>query len=321
MLKSREALLGRLANVSIGKNCTQNAQNNDGKNVILDIVDLNSRNTCNDHNVECKAGNAVHLIVIDVLAVHQSALAQILYNKLDQHCRKRCPQEVKAPSDAVGKVGKNAQKAHKAKGKRISERYKTCLQGKLVNRFVIGNFLNALLGAGRGLRLRLIVTHFEVALALVNVDVKNAEYRCYHKADRSKRETKAAIARKLCLGNVGKVNIPAECIAGALTKAKGQNQAANIRNDLLAVASNQKQNNGKSKSHKGLQHVGAALQCAKLKNLRFFGFVCALFVFERHSGKADGKAVIGDDLHHAVIDQSKAQLLADNVEYQKQSTA
>ena len=260
------------------------------------------------------------MVVVDVFTVHQFVTAQTFNNRFDCHCRKGCPQKVKAPRKTV-EEGIQAQQAHKAKGDRIRKRNKTSLQSKLIDRLVVGNFLYTFFGLWKCLGFGFAITHFQIPTLFVNVDVKNTEHRCHYKTNGSKRQAKATVSGKLCRLCVGKVNIPTECISGALTKAQRQNQAANVRNNLFPVTGNEKQKNGKSKPYKSLQHVSATLKGTELKDLRALGLVCASFCFECHSGKADCKAVVGDYLHQAVIHQNKADLLTDNVYNQQHRSA
>ena len=321
MLEALEALLGDHADVHIGDGRADHAEDNDGENVVLDVVDLDGGHACHDHQIEGKAGDTIHLIVVDVLAVHQVALAQHLDDGADQHTGNGGPQEVEAPCDAVGKVGDNAQQVHKAEGDGVGQCHEAGLNGELVHRLVVGDLGTVGVGLIDDLAGGSCLTDMETAALLADVDVQHAEHGGHHETDGGEGQAEAAVACEHGGGGVGKVDVPAEGVAGALTEGQGEDETADIGDDLLAVAGQQEQEDGNAHAHEGLQHIGAALQCAELHHLCLVGLVGALFRLEGHGGKADGEAVIGDDLHEAVIHHDEAKLLGDNVHHQQQRTA
>ena len=320
MLKALEAFLGNQADVHKGDHRAHKAEDHDGQDVVLDIVDLNGGHARNDHQVEGEAGDAVHLIIVDVVPVHDVALAKLLDHKADQHGGQGRPQEVEAPGDAVGEIGKDAQQVHKAKGEGVGQGHKAGLQGELVHGFVVRQF--AVQGGGiRRHFHRQSGTDRQVAPLFVDVDVQHAKHGRHHKADRGQRQAEAAVAGKLGGGSIGEVDVPAEGVAGALTKGKGEDKAADIGNDLVPIAGEEEHHQRDAQAHKGLQHIGAALQRAELQHLRPVGLVGALFGFQGHGRKADGQAMVGDHLHEPVIHQRKAKLLANDVHNQQERAA
>ena len=319
MLEALEAFLGHLADIHIGNDGTHQAEDHDGQNVVLDIVDLDGGHACHDHQVEGEAGNTVHLIVVDVFPVHQVVLAQLLHHKTDQHGGQGGPQEIKAPGDAVGKVGEDTQQAHKAKGQGVSQGHKTYLNGEFIHRLIVGEFhigsigICMLLGSAAA-------AHAEGAPLLINVDIQHTEYGSHHKADGSQGKAEAAVACKLGGGGVGKVDVPAQGIAGALTEGQRQDQAADVGNYLISMAGQQEQNQGDAHAHKCLKHIGAALEGAEFHHC-LIGFVGTLFGFQGHGCEADSQTVIGNDLHQPVIHQRDAHLLGENIHNQQQTAA
>ena len=321
MVKALEALFGNQTDVNKGDDSAYYAENYDGEDVVLDIVDFNGCHTGNDHQVKGEAGNAVHLIVIDIAAVHQVVSAQTLYHKLDEHGCKGGPQEIEAPGDAVGEIGENAQKIHKAEGDGIGQSHKAHLKGEFIHRFVIGNFAAAGIGLVDKFTGRSFAANTKVTALFVNVDIQHTEDGCHHETNGSERKAETAVASKLSGGSIGEVDVPTQCIAGALTEGQRQDQTTDVGSDLFAVAGQKEHNEGDAKAGKCLQHIGAALQCAEFKDLCAVGLVGALFCFQTHGGKADGKAVVGDDLHQAVIYQHETQLLGNDIHHQQHSAA
>ena len=279
MLKALEAFLAHLTDVNIGDNGTDDAENHNRQDVVADIVDLDGSHAGHDHQIKGKAGDAVHLIVIDVIPVHHIALAQKLDDRLDQHRGQRCPQEVKAPGDAVRKFGKDAQQAHEAKGDGIGQSNKARLDRELIHGFAVRNLIAVGIGLINHFAGRPGIAHVQIAALFIDVDIEHAEHGRHNKADGCQRQAKASVAGKLGGSCVCEVNIPAQRIAGTLTKSKGQDQAADIGNNFIAIAGQQEQNQGNTQANKGLQHIAAALQRAKFKHLCFIGLVRAFFGF------------------------------------------
>ena len=273
VLKAPEAFLGDQTDVEIGDGGADQTEEDDGEEVALDVVDLNGCHARDDHQVKGEAGDAVHLIVVDVLAVHHLVAPQTLDHKFDQHRCQRCPQEVKAPGDAVGKGGQLAQEDHKTKGKCVRQGHKADLQSELIHRLVVRDLLLAGGEVEHGLVDGSSLADEQRASPLVKVDVQNAEHRGDDKSDRGQRKSKAAVARKLCRRRIGKVDVPAERVSGALAKGEGQDQTAYIGDDVASVAGEQKEQDRDAYADEGLQHIRAALQGAKLQDLRGVGLV------------------------------------------------
>ena len=318
MVEALEAFPGGHPDIQVSNKRAHYAENDNGPNVVFNIVDLNGGHAGHDHQIEGEAGDPVHLVVVDIHPVHQISSAQALHHELDQHGGQGSPKEVEAPGNAVGEVGKDAQQTHKAEGQCVSQGDKACLQGEFIHGFAVGDFI--LFCLHRRFFQRAGLADGEVALPFADVDIQNTEDGCHHKADGGQRKTEAAIACKLGGRGVGEVNVPAQGVAGTLTVGQGQDQTANIGNDLVAVPGQQEQNQGDGQAYKSLQHIAAALQGTKFHHLGAVCLMGALFCFQRHSGKADGQTVIGDGLHQPVIYHHKAKLLADHI-YDQQNRA
>ena len=155
----------------------------------------------------------------------------------------------------------------------------------------------------------------------MDVDIQHAEDGGHHETDGCQGQAKAAVAGKHGGRGVGEVDVPAQGIAGALTEGQGQDQAADVGNHLVAVFGQQEQNQGNAQPHEGLQHVRAALEGTELHDLGLVGLVGALFRFQGHGSKADGQAMVRNDLHQPVVYHHKTKLLADDIDHQQHGAA
>ena len=247
-------------------------------------------------------------------------LAQPLYHYLDQHRGNGCPEEVKAPGNAVREIRDDAEQTHKAKGKRVGDRNEADLDRELIHRLVIGDLL--ILGDGIPQRIdRPSAADGQPPRSSLQVDIQHAEDAGDHKADRGKRETEATVARKLRCRRVGEVDVPAQRVSGTLTEGQRQDQTANIGDHAFSVLRNEEQKDRDTEAEKRLQHIGAALKRTELNDLGAARFMETLLCLQRHRGEADRKAVIGDDLHHLLIDHVEAERLQDHIQNEKHRAA
>ena len=79
-----------------------------------------------------------------------------------------------------------------------------------------------------------------------------------------------------------------------------------ITKNIDAIAGDQEQNQCNADACECLQHIATALQCTKFHHLGAACFVGAFFCFQGHCGKADRKAMVGNNLHQPVIYKGKA---------------
>ena len=319
MLELPEALQRHQPDVDKGHHRSEDAQQDDGQNVRLDVVDLDGHHAGDDHQVEGEAGDPVHLVIVDVAPVHQLAPAQELHHGPDGHSRQGGPEEIEAPGDGIGEIGQGTQQAHEAEGQGIGQGHEAHLHGELVHGFVVGDLLLGLLGVQKPPGC--LPPEGQRSPAAENVDVHHAADRRHHKANGGQGQADAAVTGELSRRGIGEVDVPAQGVAGTLAEAQGQQQAADIGDDPVALPGQQEQQQRQAQAGKCLEHIGAALECAELHHLDRVGPVAAPLGLQGHGGEADGQAVVGDDLHEPVVHHPEAEALGHHIHRQQHRAA
>ena len=149
-------------------------------------------------------------------------------------------------------------------------------------------------------------------LARGYVQVYHAEYAADDEAYRSDGQAEVAAAGEAVVGL--KVAAPAQRAAGALAEAHGQNESRGVER-----AVEEEEGYRDDQADKRLDEIAAGHDGAGLDHLDGGDLLLLLRGLERHRGKAQAEAVVGDDLHGGVVHQRRERRYL--LEYEHQESA
>lgn len=295
--------------VEEGDNSTYGTNQDERQPERTQVVEIDGSGAGNNHEVETGAGYAVEGVVVDILALHEVALAETADNPLDEDTQKRTPEEVEAPYQRLEGLDPEVAQVelldaeHQEEHQCIYQQHQAYLDCQLVDGFRV-RYLTFRLVVGQCVVLHMIVAaDVELAATAQNVHEYYTHKATDDEACRSDAEAKVgAVEGDALVGSpLRECGAEIERLSRTLAVAHGEEHAGRVEEVALVYPKEERHRD--EQSGETLQDVGAGSDGACLNN--FDGCCCTFdfLVFQCHGHKAKTKGMVGDYLHDMAVDE------------------